>query len=119
MNRYNKKNRIIRKIARKRMKFLFELAAETIVENRYLANRYAYLAQRYAQKAKIRVPTRWKRLICHNCKSFLSPGVNCRYRLQSRKGKGSHISMTCLECGEITRYHIKAKKTKNKSNKNN
>ncbi|MGV9173382.1 MAG: ribonuclease P protein component 4 [Promethearchaeia archaeon] len=119
MPRYRKTKQIIKKIARKRMKFLFELASETLAENRYLANRYAYLARRYAQKAKIRIPFKWKRLICHNCKQFLSPGVNCRYRLQSRKGKGSHISMTCLECGATTRYYIKAKKPKNKNNKNN
>lgn len=107
MPNYKRKNQIIKRIAKDRMEYLFKLAAQTIKKNKGLANRYANLARIYAQKAKLRVPTKWRRLICHKCKSFLSSGVNCRYRMQSRKGKASHLSMTCLECGATTRYYIK------------
>jgi RNase P subunit RPR2 len=27
--------------------------------------------------------------------------------MQSRKGKGSHVSVTCLDCQNTTRYYIK------------
>jgi ribonuclease P protein subunit RPR2 len=90
-----------------RMNYLFQRAHEVFHENKDLANRYSYLALRYAQKGRIKVPPQWKKRICHKCKSFLYPGVNCRTRMQSRKGKGSHVSLTCLECNKTTRYFIK------------
>lgn len=110
MPRYNKNNKnITKQIARSRIKFLFQRAHEIFPENRELANRYVYLANRYAQRAKIKIPVMWKKRVCHKCKKFLYPGINCRIRIQSRKGKGSHVSMTCLECNKTTRYFIKIK----------
>jgi len=96
---------IVKRIARTRMLFLFNKAHEIFPENKKLANRYVYLARKYSQRAKIKIPSFWKKRICHNCKSFLYPGLNSRIRLHS-KGKGSHISMTCLECNQTTRYFI-------------
>jgi RNase P subunit RPR2 len=29
--------------------------------------------------------------------------------MQSRKGRGSHVSITCLECNKTTRHFIKTK----------
>lgn len=101
---------LIKNIAKYRIIFLFRKAHEIFIENKELANRYIYLAKRYSQRSKIKIPKVWKKRICHNCKQFLYPGVNCRIRMQSRKGKGSHISMTCLECQKVTRYFIKIKK---------
>ncbi|TFF94525.1 MAG: ribonuclease P [Promethearchaeota archaeon] len=100
---------IIKKIAKSRMYYLFALADEVFPEDRFLANRYVFLARKYAQRAKLRIPKKWKLRICHHCKAFLYPGINCRYRMQSRKGKGSHITLTCLECNNSTRYYIKTK----------
>ena len=99
--------KIAKQIARSRMNYLFQRAHDIFGENKDLANRYTYLARRYAQRARIKVPIEWKKRICHKCKSFLYPGINSRIRMQSRKGKGSHISMTCLECNKTTRYFIK------------
>ncbi|TFG30249.1 MAG: ribonuclease P [Promethearchaeota archaeon] len=101
---------IIKTIAKNRMTFLFQKAHEIFPENKELANRYVYLAKRYAQRAKIQIPPVWKKRICHKCKQFLYPGINCVIRMQSRKGKGSHVSLTCLECQKITRYYIKTQK---------
>jgi len=101
---------IIKNIANARIMFLFQMAQEIFPENKELANRYIYLAKKYAQRAKIQIPPIWKKRVCHKCKQFLYPGVNCKIRIQSRKGKGSHVSMTCLECYNITRYYIKTKK---------
>jgi len=98
---------LIKKIASIRMVYLFQKAHEIFPENKVLANRYAFLARKYAQRARIKIPSEWKRRICHKCKRFLYPGLNSRTRMQSRKGRGSHVSMTCLECNKTTRYFIK------------
>ena len=100
---------LIKLIARTRMLYLYELAHETFQNDKQLANRYTYLARKYAQRARIKIPPEWKKRTCHHCKKFLYPGLNCRTRLHS-KGKGSHISMTCLECNQATRYYIKSRR---------
>ena len=98
---------VIKQIAKSRMQFLFQRAHEIFPENSELSNRYVYLARRYAQRARIQIPSEWKKRICNKCKKFLYPGLNCRTRMQSRKGKGSHVSMTCFECNKTKRYFIK------------
>jgi RNase P subunit RPR2 len=101
---------IIKNIAKSRMIYLLQAAHETFPSNKVLANRYLYLARKYAQRAKLKIPSQWKKRVCHNCKKLLYPGINCIVRMQSRKGKGSHVSLTCLECNNVTRYYIKTKK---------
>lgn len=101
--------RVVKQIAKSRIDFLFQEAHDIFRENRELANRYTNLARRYAQRARVKIPFKWKKRICHKCKRFLYPGINCRIRMQSRKGKGSHVSMTCLECNKTTRYFVKIK----------
>jgi len=100
---------LIKQIARNRIYFLLQRAHDVFPENKELSNRYVYLARRYAQRARIKIPSEWKNRICHKCKKFLYPGMNYRIRTQSRKGKGSHISLTCFECNKTTRYFIKTK----------
>ncbi|MFW9867892.1 MAG: ribonuclease P [Candidatus Thorarchaeota archaeon] len=111
-----KKNRhyrvIVKKIAKNRILYLFQRAHDIFPENKSLANRYTYLARRYAQRAKIKIPYDWKKRICKKCKKFLYPGINYQIRMHSHKGKGSHISLTCFECNNTTRYFIKTKKKK-------
>jgi ribonuclease P protein subunit RPR2 len=99
---------VIKKIARTRMMFLFDKAHELFPTKPDLANRYVFLARKYAQRTKIVIPEEWKRRICHRCKKFLYTGINSRVRLHSN-GKTSHVSVSCLECGKITRYYIKIK----------
>lgn len=104
MTRYNSKHKkIVKDIARKRIRFLFQRAEEIFMENRELANRYVALARIYAQRTKVKIPYELRKRICHKCKKFLYPGVNCRYRIHSKK-KYSHVSMTCLDCNKTTRY---------------
>ena len=108
MPKRNKNSKyIVKKIANSRMIYLFQKAHEIFPENKTLANRYTYLARRYAQRTKIKIPYEWKKRICHKCKMFLYPGVNYRIRLHSLKGRGSHVSLTCFECNKTTRYFIK------------
>lgn len=106
---------IIKKIAKSRMLYLFQKAHEIFPENKTLADRYVFLARRYAQRAKISIPFEWKKRICHKCKKFLYPGINYRVRMHSQKKRGSHVSITCLNCTNITRYYIKSKFNKNKT----
>jgi ribonuclease P protein subunit RPR2 len=111
MPKYNRKIKfIVKKIANTRMLYLFQKAHETFPKDKSLANRYAYLARRYSQRTKIKIPFEWKKRICHKCKMFLYPGQNYRVRMHSQKGKGSHVSLTCFECNKTTRYFIKLKK---------
>ncbi|MFX0026742.1 MAG: ribonuclease P protein component 4 [Candidatus Hermodarchaeota archaeon] len=99
---------IIKKIAKTRINFLFMRAHEIFPDQKDLANRYVSLARKYAQRAKIQMPPIWKNRICHKCKNFLYPGLNCRVRLHSL-GKATHISMTCLDCNKTTRYYLKTR----------
>ena len=115
MPKHNRKIKfIVREIAKSRMLYLFQKAHEVFPENKSLANRYVYLARRYSQRAKIKIPFEWKKRICHKCKMFLFPGRNCRVRMHSQEGKGSHVSLTCFECNKTTRYFIKLKNEKKK-----
>ena len=61
----NKRNNkaIIKRIADTRMNYLFQRAHDIFPNNKELANRYTYLARRYAQRAKIRIPKNWKKRI--------------------------------------------------------
>lgn len=111
MPKKNYNNNIVKKIAKIRMLYLFQKAHETFPHDRNLANRYATLARKYAQRARIKIPLEWKKRICHKCKRFLYPGINYRTRLHSNK-KGTHVSLTCLECNKTTRYFIKTKTKK-------
>jgi len=110
MRNKNHKNQLIKQIAKYRMEYLFAKAHEIFPEKKVLANRYVYLARRYSQRARLKLPSDWKKRICNHCKMFLYPGINWRTRMQTRNGRGSHVSSTCLECNTTTRYFIKIKK---------
>ena len=49
------------------------------------------------KKHGVRPASEIKRMICRNCKKSLSPGLNSRIRLSSKK-----LIITCLECGRKT-----------------
>jgi len=113
MRKKSKNHRaVIKRIARTRMIYLLQKAQEIFPHDHDLSNRYIYLVRRYAQRAKIEIPLEWRKRICNKCKKFLYPGINCRTRIHSHKGKGSHVSLTCFECNNTTRYFIKIKKEK-------
>ena len=50
------------------------------------------------KKHGIRPASEIKRKSCRSCKKSLSPGVNSRVRISSKK-----IIITCLECGRMMR----------------
>ena len=57
---------IIKQIANNRMTYLFERAHNIFPEKKDLANRYVYLARKYAQRARLKIPPEWKKRICHS-----------------------------------------------------
>ncbi len=105
-----KEQREKRRIAVERIDTLFTLAERVFPYDRELANRYVSIALAVQQKARIRMPRRWKRRYCKKCHSFLVPGVNARVRLRD-----GHVVIKCLECGYIMRYpYIREKKERRK-----
>lgn len=97
-----------RRIALERIDALFTLAGQVFPHYPGLANRYVEIALAVQQKARIRMPRKWKRRYCKKCRSFLVPGVNARVRL--RDGK---VVVKCLECGHVMRHpYIREQKEK-------
>jgi ribonuclease P protein subunit RPR2 len=96
-----------KRIATQRIRRLFRLARETIHEDRALAQRYVNMARKVAMAARIRLPKEYRHQVCRHCKSFMSPGVNCRVRIKQRREP--HLVITCLNCGKQTRIPLKLK----------
>jgi ribonuclease P protein subunit RPR2 len=94
-------------IARERVDILFERALRIYKEDPILANHYVEIAKRIRMVARLRLPLRWRPYVCHGCKQLLLPGINCQVRMQSRGGRGSHVTKTCLACGHATRFYVK------------
>ncbi|MFX0201144.1 MAG: ribonuclease P protein component 4 [Candidatus Hodarchaeota archaeon] len=98
------RGKIIRTIARERMMQLFNLLDSVVAGQPELKQRYADLARKLTMKSRTRLPRAWRYRICRRCKRVLQPGKNCRVRTRGKREK--HVSITCLECGWITRYNI-------------
>ncbi|USS41423.1 ribonuclease P protein component 4 [Thermococcus aggregans] len=108
-----KEQREKKKIALERINILFSLAERVFPYDKELANRYVEIALAVQQKAKVRMPRKWKRRYCKKCHSFLVPGVNARVRL--RQKRMPHVVIQCLECGHIMRYpYLREKKERRK-----
>ncbi len=98
-----------RMIARERIETLFTLAERVFPYEPELANRYVEIALAVQQKARIKLPRKWKRRYCKKCHSFLVPGVNARVRLRDKPYP--HVVIKCLNCGHIMRYpYVREKK---------
>ena len=109
--RYHPKRRkrhlLMQQAARERILDLMDRADAKFSEDPALSQYYIELARKLAMATKITIPREMKRRICHHCKHWLVPGKNVRYRITHRKNYGSYITVTCLECGHITRYLFK------------
>jgi len=101
----------IRQIAEERVDLLLRLAKDSVRSDPSLSKRYVELAQRIAMRSGVRLGPQRKQFICKNCKSLLVPGVNCRVRIRTEYG--THVVVTCLECGSTKRYPaVKEKRLK-------
>jgi len=87
-----------KKIARERIKELFNQAQEICNKNLALANRYTTLARKIAMKYNCPIPSMLKRRFCKHCYKYLIPGKNCRIRTKDKK-----VVIYCQECKKHTR----------------
>lgn len=92
-------------IAMERIHELFGLADEVFSKDPARAQRYVDLARRIAMRTRIRLPRDLRRRICKRCKGFLVPGVTSRTRIRQRRE--SHVAITCISCGAVTRLSLR------------
>lgn len=89
-------------IAKRRIRFLFNEAKESLKKNAKLSVKYVKLARRLAMKYRIKLPSELKKRFCKHCNSYLIPGVNCRVRIHK-----SRVIYYCLNCKHYIRHPIK------------
>jgi ribonuclease P protein subunit RPR2 len=87
------------RIARERIKILFELAERELKEHPERSKRYVELARKIGLRYNIRFPRELKRKFCKNCNTLLKPGLTCSVRIQNKM-----ISIKCKSCNKIYRY---------------
>ncbi|MCP4760879.1 MAG: hypothetical protein GY870_03795 [archaeon] len=118
-NKNKKRENIIRSIANERIDYLMNRAIEIYSLNPDLANRYVEIARKYSMSLKVNIPQNFKKLICHNCKKLMIPGVSSRNRIQSRKKRGSRYVITCLNCNHKIHIYYKRKDGNEQDNNQN
>ena len=102
-------------IAVERMNILFERAEMEFHEHPERSDRYVELALKLSTKYNTKVPQKWKRNFCKNCKKFLYPGHNSTVRLINEE-----VNIFCGECGHVMKIpYRKEKKEKRRSNHEN
>ncbi len=93
-----------KKIAKERIRRLFELADKHFKNNPSLSKRYVTLARKIATRTNTRIPPELKARFCKKCFNYMVPGINQRVR--TKKGK---IIKTCLICNNSVRKPCKKK----------
>lgn len=99
--KYYKKPVQQQKIAKERIKFLFQQAKEVFKEDSRLSDKCVKTARRIAMKYKIRLPSAFKKRFCKHCHKYLVPGVNCRVRIHKHR-----LIYYCLSCRHYMRHPI-------------
>jgi ribonuclease P protein subunit RPR2 len=97
----------IKQIARQRIEILFVQAKKVAKADPKLAAQYILSARRIAMAAKTRLPLEFRRQTCKECNALFVHGVNCRVRVKQKREP--HVVVTCLNCGNQTRYMLKKK----------
>jgi len=94
-----------KRIALERITILFTMAKEVFKKDPELAQHYSDLARRIGMRYKVKIPRKFRKLICKHCKSFILPGINCTIRIQQRREP--HVVITCLICGGRMRIPLR------------
>ena len=102
-----REKKLEKKIAKERIKILFEMMESMKHEDYELARRYVELARRIAMKYRLKMPKKYKLLFCKKC---LYPYKEGRFRVRIRK---SRVIITCLNCGHERRIPIRPRRKKN------
>jgi len=96
-----------KKIAKERVKILFQNAEQIFPKNSDRANRYVELARKIAMKVNLRLLKSQKRKFCSHCYTFLKTGVNARIRTRDKK-----LIIYCQKCKKYTRIPLASKEAK-------
>ena len=96
-----------RRIASERIRILFTLAEHEEREHPERSQRHTALARRIASRNRVHLPPNLKHLICPGCKSYIGPTTS---RIRIRQTRESHVTITCLRCGHITRIPLRSRK---------
>ena len=94
-----------KRLAMARIKLLWKQALEIAKTDPDGARTRMQVASRVAQRVRIKVPREIKRKICQRCGTVLIPGESCRVRMRNNRLK--HLTVTCIACGNITRYYVR------------
>ncbi|UCH01720.1 MAG: ribonuclease P [Candidatus Bathyarchaeota archaeon] len=84
---------------------MFEQAKKTVEKTPKRAQHYVRLARKLSMHYQVRIPVKYRRMICKGCKKFILPGVN--YRVRTRSFREPHLVITCLHCGYHTRILLR------------
>jgi len=90
-----------KKIAKERIRVLFEQAKSVFSAHPEMSNRYVDLARRIAMRQRIRIDREFRRRFCHHCYTYLVPGRNMRVRIH-----GGSVVVTCQTCNKKTRFRV-------------
>jgi len=115
--KYRKQEELMQIVAKERIIYLMKRAIEISSKNQELADHYVDLCRRYSMATKVSIPQEYKKLICHECKKLMIPGVTCRTRFHSAKGRASRYVITCLRCNHMMQIYFKARKSTAKDEK--
>ena len=96
-----------RRIASERVRILFTLAEREEHDHPERAQRHTALARRLASRNRIHLPPELKRRICPGCKSYMGPTTS---RIRIKQTRETHVAITCLRCGHITRIPLRSRK---------
>ena len=73
----------------------------------FFSNDHVATAKKIILKYKLKIPFEYKILFCKNCKRFIVPGRDSRFRIGKSRIKALRI--TCRICGHTYRKIIKTK----------
>jgi len=86
------------RIARERIRILFDAAADVFDTYPARADRYVEIARTIAMKFNLSIPDDLKQRFCPECYTYWVPGETVRVRLRD----GTKV-LTCQDCGAVTR----------------
>jgi ribonuclease P protein subunit RPR2 len=89
------------KIAKERIKRLFNLAKEGYEKNPERTARYIELARKIGKRYNVRLTRKEKRSFCKNCNHLLIPNKTSTSEIDSKK---QLVIIKCTNCGNIYRY---------------
>jgi len=96
------KSRLLRMIARERVDRLFEFAMLSARSDLEAAREAVAIARRIAQRARIRIPKRYKLMFCRKCGNLFLGTDSFSVRVRDRRS--THVVVRCLRCGWVRRY---------------